>query len=110
LKRRARSHRGENFPNVVTPPAPLKLARTDSFVRDFRALPKEIQARTERAILRLAQNPSYPALRVKKMQGVKDIWEASISMSYRLTFHRAGDTIILRRVGTHDILGAETGR
>ena len=87
--------------------APLKFARTDSFARDFKGLPKEIQARTEKAIQRLAQNPSYPSLRVKKMQGLRDIWEASVTMSYRLTFHRAGEAIILRRVGTHDILKTE---
>ena len=109
MKGRTRSRSGENPAARVTAPAPLRLARTDSFVRDFRMLPEEIQARTERAILRLAQNPSYPSLRVKKMQGVKDIWEASITLSYRLTFHRAGDTLILRRVGTHDILGTEMG-
>jgi mRNA-degrading endonuclease YafQ of YafQ-DinJ toxin-antitoxin module len=43
------------------------------------------------------------------MQGLKDIWEASMTMSYRLTFQRAGDTIILRRVGTHDVLKSEVG-
>lgn len=109
MKRRIRSRPGEGPPQRVTAREALRLARTESFVRDFRALPKEIQAQTERAILRLAQNLSYPSLRVKKMQGVKDIWEASITMSYRLTFHRAGDTIILRRVGTHDILQTEIG-
>jgi len=57
--------------------------------------------------LRLVQNPSYPSLRVKKMQGLDDVWEASVTMSYRITFQRAGDTLILRRIGTHDILKTE---
>ena len=107
MKRRAPAGHGKEPTPKTRPPGPLRLARTESFLRDFRALPKEIQARTEKAILRLAQNPSYPSLRVKKMQGLKDIWEASVTMSYRLTFHRAGDTLILRRVGTHDILKTE---
>lgn len=85
-----------------------KVARTESFARDFKGLPKEVQGRVEKAIARLVQNPAHPSLRVKKMQGVKDIWEASITMSYRLTFYRGGDSIILRRVGTHDILIKES--
>jgi len=85
-----------------------KVARTESFARDFKGLPKEVQGRVEKAISRLVQNPAHPSLRVKKMQGVKNIWEASVTMSYRLTFHRGGDTITLRRVGTHDILVKES--
>jgi len=43
------------------------------------------------------------------MKGLKDIWEASVTMSYRITFHRSGDTALLRRIGTHDILKKEAG-
>ncbi len=88
---------------------PFKIARTESFAKDFKSLPKEIQERIERAISRLAQNPSHPSLRIKKMRGLKGVWEASVTMTYRITFHRATDTIVLRRVGTHDILRKETG-
>jgi len=41
------------------------------------------------------------------MQGAMEVWEASVTKSYRITFQRAGDAIILRRVGTHDILKKE---
>ena len=91
------------------PPTPRRVARTDSLARDFQRLPPEVQERTEKAISRLVQNPAYPSLRVKKMQGLADVWEASVTMSYRMTFQRAGDTFILRRVGTHDVLKAEMG-
>lgn len=107
MKRRTSAGRAEEPARKATASAPLKVARTDSFARDFKGLPKEIQERTEKAILRLGQNPSYPSLRVKKMQGLSDIWEASVTMSNRLTLHRAGEAIILRRVGTHDILKKE---
>ena len=40
----------------------------------------------------------------KKMEEQKDIWELRVSASYRLTFQISGDTYILRRVGTHDVL------
>lgn len=94
---------------VRTTPKSFKIARTESFAKEFKFLPKEIRERVEQAISRLALNPSHPSLRAKKMQGVKGVWEASVTMSYRITFHRAGDTIVLRRVGPHDILRKERG-
>jgi mRNA-degrading endonuclease YafQ of YafQ-DinJ toxin-antitoxin module len=42
------------------------------------------------------------------MHGVEGIWEARVSISQRITFELAGDTLILRRIGTHDILRKET--
>jgi mRNA interferase RelE/StbE len=86
---------------------PLKILRTDSFKRDFGKLPKDVQERTEKALRRLVENPRHPSLRNKKMKGVEDIWEASVSISYRITYQVSGDALILRRVGTHDILRRE---
>jgi len=77
-------------------------------LRDFRSLPRAIQRRAEKALALLARNPDYPSLRTKKVQGAKDLWEARVSISYRITFHRTGDRIILRRIGTHDILDKES--
>lgn len=88
---------------------PYRISRTESFARDFKNLPKEIQQRAERAIGLLVANPSHPSLRTKKMHGLKDTWEASVTMSYRITFQRAGGTIILHRIGTHDMLQRERG-
>ena len=107
MKRHKPAGHGGEPTREPTAPAPPRLARTESLARDFRALPREIQSRAEKAILRLVQNPSYPSLRVKKMQGLANVWEASVTMSYRITFQRAGDTLILRRIGTHDILKTE---
>ena len=89
------------------PKTPFKVSRTESFAKDFKSLPKEIQQRAERAILLLTQDPLYPSLRTKKMKGTTDIWEASVSMSYRISYQLVGDKIILRRIGTHDILRSE---
>ena len=83
------------------------ISRTQSFARDFKNLPKEIQQRAERAIGLLAANPLHPSLRTKKMQGLEDIGEARVTLSYRITFQRMGDALILRRIGTHDILKRE---
>lgn len=63
-----------------------------------------MKRRTEKAISGLLRNSHYPSLRIKKMEGIEGIWELRISDSYRLTFQISGDTYILRRVGTHDVL------
>ena len=39
-----------------------------------------------------------------KMEGHTSIWEARISAGYRMTFQINGDTYLLRRAGSHDIL------
>ena len=80
----------------------MRLQYTERFQRAYAALSDEEAARVDKAILLLAADPRYPGLRVKKMQGVQNIWEARASRSLRLTFELRGETIILRNVGAHD--------
>jgi mRNA interferase RelE/StbE len=82
----------------------MRLERTAQFKRDFVSLPEEIQRRIEKQLAILLQNPRHPSLRIKRMEGIRDIWEGRITKSYRFTFQMKGDTCILRRVGRHDIL------
>jgi len=84
------------------------LKRADSFERDFLRLPAHIQALVEKAIRLLAENPRHPALRVKKIRGTRNIWEARATRGYRITFNWEGEVIFFRRAGTHDILRKET--
>lgn len=86
----------------------MNIVYTDSFTRDFRNLPKDIKTRASKTLRLLIENPRHPSLRCKKMKAVEDIWEASVSMAYRLTYQIAGDDLILRRIGGHDILKKET--
>lgn len=86
----------------------LKIIWTPPFERAFQNLPQEIQAQAEKALALLFENPRHPSLRVKKMHGVKDLWEARVSRSYRITYRIEGDRLILRQIGTHDILKKET--
>ena len=75
------------------------------FVRDFRDLPEHIQVETEKALRLLVQNPRHPSLQVKKMQPKsRGVFEARVTQGYRMTFNLDGAQIVLRRVGTHDIL------
>ena len=76
-----------------------------TFEKDFKKLPKQIQEQAIKKITLLENYQNYPSLRVKKIRGHENIWEGSITMAYRITFYIEKDTIYLRRIGTHSILG-----
>jgi mRNA-degrading endonuclease RelE of RelBE toxin-antitoxin system len=82
----------------------MKLFFTKSFMRDYQALPENLQKAVDKQLERLAENPRHPSLQVKKMQDSRNIWEARVTQGYRLTFQWEGDSCILRRLGTHDML------
>jgi mRNA-degrading endonuclease RelE of RelBE toxin-antitoxin system len=85
----------------------MKFAVTRHFERCYRKLPLDIQKQADAKLRLLAELPKqHPSLRVKRIQGTTDIWEASITMNYRLTFQISKDTIILRKIGKHkEVLG-----
>lgn len=62
------------------------------------------QAAILRCIQKLEQHPDSPGLRVKKMRGHENIWEALVDRSNRLTFERHGDKVTLRVHCSHDVL------
>jgi len=82
----------------------MKLAFTKPFMKDYKGLPKNIQEQIDDQITRLLDNPKHPSLQIKKMEGHQSIWEARITGGYRMTFQIDGDTYLLRRTGTHNIL------
>ena len=88
--------------------APMNIRWTPLFQRDFKKLPKDVQSRAEKAIRLLKENPRYPSLRSRKMAKVENIWEASVTLSHRITYEISGQTLILRRIGAHDILKVES--
>lgn len=55
----------------------------------------------------LIENPFYPSLRTKKMQGLDNVFEMSINMDIRILWRYENDVIILLiDIGHHkDILG-----
>lgn len=78
---------------------------SESFKRDFKSLPTQIQGLFEDKLdLLVNSNFKHPSSRVKKMQGTKNIWEGSVTMNYRFTFHKNQTSLFLRRIGTHNIL------
>jgi addiction module RelE/StbE family toxin len=81
-----------------------ELVFTRQFDRLFRRLPKRIRLETYEKLELLLTDPAHPSLRVKRIQSTQDLWEMSVTMNYRITFQVEGETIVLRRIGTHDIL------
>jgi mRNA-degrading endonuclease RelE of RelBE toxin-antitoxin system len=82
----------------------MKIVRTDSFKRDFKKLPHHVKKAFDKKIKLFMENIQHPSLRVKKLEGYENRWEASITMFYRFTFEVYEGYYLLRRIGPHDIL------
>lgn len=82
----------------------MRIFYTKSFQKDYRKLAKVNQKIVDEKLKLFIQNPRHSSLSVKKMNGLKNIWEARITKNYRFTFQINDDAVILRRVGAHDIL------
>lgn len=80
----------------------MEIIHTKRSRKDFQKLPSEIQRIAEKQFRIFLTNPNRPSLRIKKVQGTKDIWEGSITKGIRFTFEIAKDGYILRRIGKHD--------
>ena len=77
---------------------------SNRFRKQYRALPREIRQAFKEKLELFLNDMRHPSLRVKKIQGVQNRWEGSITMKYRFTFHIDEDVVVLRTIGTHDIL------
>ena len=80
------------------------LARTRRFQRDYARLPPPLQERARKQLALLLANPRHPSLRIKKVKGYENLWEGRITQQYRVTFRIEGETVLLLRIGTHDLL------
>ncbi len=82
----------------------MKIFTTRPLERDYTRLPRHIKKLADKKFEPFLRDPKHPSLRIKKMEDPRNIWEGSITESYRFTFQMQSDTSILRRIGTHDIL------
>lgn len=78
----------------------MNIYRTERFKN--KKLPSEVQLRTKEKLILFVEDIRHPFLRVKKIQGTDNIWEASITMNYRFTFEKLHDGYLLRNIGPHD--------
>jgi len=87
------------------------LYRSNKFIIELKKLLKKgilSIDQAEKFLQLIEDNPQHPSLRTKKIQGTDGIYEASINMAIRVTFHyEKPNTIYLRNVGEHGILKDE---
>jgi mRNA-degrading endonuclease RelE of RelBE toxin-antitoxin system len=77
---------------------------SNRFKKQYKSLPHEIRQALNEKLTLFITDMLHPSLRIKKIQGVQNRWEGSITMKYRFTFHFDEDTVVFRTIGTHDIL------
>ena len=77
---------------------------SNRFKKQYKSLPHEIRQVFNEKLTLFITDMLHPSLRIKKIQGVQNRWEGSITMKYRFTFHFDEDTVVFRTIGTHDIL------
>jgi len=82
----------------------MKIVRTGSFKKDYKKLPHHVRKVFDKKIRLFMENIQHPSLRVKKLGGYENKWEASITMFYRFTFEIHKGYYLLRRIGPHDTL------
>ncbi len=84
-----------------------KLKYTKEFEKSLKSLTKNDQKMVFNKLKLLAQDPFYPSLRTKKVQGLVDVFEMSVNMDIRILWkYEDGVIILLLDVGHHkQILG-----
>jgi len=80
----------------------MRFYYSDLFKQKVALLEPQIKKALKTKLELMYQNPKHPSLRTKRVQGTTDIYEASITMSYRMTWQYYEDGILLRNVGEHD--------
>jgi mRNA-degrading endonuclease YafQ of YafQ-DinJ toxin-antitoxin module len=81
----------------------MKFIYSDYFIENVSKLSYEVRKILKEKLSLMYRNPRHPSLRVKKIQGQEDIFEASITMDIRMTWqYIKKDVILLRKIGRHD--------
>ncbi len=80
----------------------MHIARTERFKRAYRRLSQREMEQARKAIEMLVRDFRYPSLRMKRIRGTAQIWEARVRRGCRMTFQIQGDMIVLRNIGEHD--------
>ncbi len=82
----------------------MQIEATQTFLRLYKKMPQEIKDKTKKILELFQANPGHPSLGHKKMAGQEDIYEVRVTINYRLTYQKMGNTAYLRKIGTHDLL------
>ena len=82
------------------------------YTKEFEKALKKLSPKEQKAVMvklkLLVQEPFYPSLRTKKVQGLDNVFEMSVNMDIRILWkYENGVIILLLDVGHHkDILGS----
>lgn len=76
--------------------------RSDKFKENYFKLNDEIKKKVKSKLRLMSENTMHPSLRTKRVQGTDNIFEASITMSIRMTWQYVEGNILLRNIGEHD--------
>ena len=76
----------------------------ESFREDYKRLPKNIQAKADKQLRFLIENPKHPSLKVHRIEGTHGFWEFYVDRSYRCVYTQEGDVAVLRYIGPHDVI------
>lgn len=84
-----------------------KLKYTKEFEKNLKSLTQQEQKMVANKLKLLIENPFYPSLRTKKVQGLGNVFEMSVNMDIRILWkYENGIIILLLDVGHHkEILG-----
>ena len=80
----------------------MEVLFTEQFEQAYEKLTNAEKRSVRKALTLLGDSPKHPGLRVRKMEGRKNTWEARPSRRLRMTFEMTGETISMRNVGEHD--------
>ena len=81
----------------------MELEPTERYIRDYERLPEQLCMQIAKKLELLVANMRHRSLRVKRIQGTTDLYEASVNMKYRVIFRLVPGAYRLLRIGTHEV-------
>lgn len=84
----------------------MTIELTNRFIKDFKKLSPQLKKKTTRTLEKLSTSileKKQAGMQVKKMRNQPNIYEARVDIHCRVTFNKYGNSLIMRRVGGHDI-------
>jgi mRNA-degrading endonuclease RelE of RelBE toxin-antitoxin system len=83
----------------------MKIARTDSFKKDWQALPDSVRKTAAKQIAQILIDHTHPSLRLEGIAGRRGLFSVRVNDRYRMSLEFDEDgTLLLRRILDHDDL------
>jgi mRNA interferase RelE/StbE len=82
-----------------------KIEVSKTFEKNLKRLTVTEQKMVSNKLKLLIQNPFYPSLRTKKVQGIDNLFEFSVNMDIRVLWrYKGNDIIITLDIGHHTLV------